>query len=773
MAKVPPPAKEENERMDASTKSTVSEEDESVLPPEGAENENASGKLAGEEKKTEGGKGEDRETLQAIIESKSSSSNCKDTYLNPQDDTLDASPPVAADFPVTVHDDNSSKEDSAPIPAASLNDSSSSDLNPQKLPALKEASKKSQRRKRNQKRLRGVRSRVAPIDDNHQSHVKNTKGLPTPSNQYECVLRRRAVKPLDPNLSESELAEQPPDTYGDISLGMKLSVSESGEVIVQHVTPLADGRASPAQLTGLIKRGDILMAIDGVSLTENALSGLNALKAPEDKKVPCQRTYKLRLAAGEGLEMLRKIEEQRERANRIINAGPRDPASEMLALFPMVDQLSGAPLFDEAQNEQAIQEEKTDSPSSDSPVTTTEETTSSSSKKQLDQTLKKAAVFSINEQISESLAALRVEERNRYLLKRYTEYIRNALGLDSNGDGGGGGRLVGVEELLTLPQRQELGRRAIVGARNLLKQVENIDAGKDLRSFQNWNTTLSQYSRASARRRRVFDAASLPLNFGKFNEEDEEDDDSDGGSSDGGQSSTNSEQVDGDELLLRLAAHDVIWRKQVIEFLDKVAQCEDSGGDQKEEKTAESSDINTAMSHELGNFLFGENMSKVLAKHKTPRSLPSEEVTAVLFDLATELSASVPDAIQAAQSTMSARSGLAPLSGLKRQAADSDVLLATRFLLDEALPAWLKSFRPLAWEHRRILWPVSRIRSGGSTAASTMSDDDSITLGSASASMRSHNSPSQSRTRKRVKNIQEIIEDQELNIETRGEAYVM
>ena len=582
---------------------------------------------------------------------------------------------------------------------------------------------------------------------------------------------------MDPNLSESELAEQPPDTYGDISLGMKLSVSESGEVIVQHVTPLADGRASPAQLTGLIKRGDILMAIDGVSLTENALSGLNALKAPEDKKVPCQRTYKLRLAAGEGLEMLRKIEEQRERANRIINAGPRDPASEMLALFPMVDQLSGAPLFDEAQNEQAIQEEKTDSPSSDdSPVTTTEETTSSSSKKQLDQALKKAAVFSINEQISESLATLRVEERNRYLLKRYTEYIRNALGLDGNDENGGG--LLrsfegGVEELLTLPQRQELGRRAIVGARNLLKQVENIDAGKDLRSFQNWNTTLSQYSRASARRRRVFDAASLPLNFGKFNEEDDEDDDSDGGSSDeGGQSSTNSEQVDGDELLLRLAAHDVIWRKQVIEFLDKVAQCEDSGGDQKDEKTAESSDINTALSHELGNFLFGENMSKVLAKHKTPRSLPSEEVTAVLFDLATELSASVPDAIQAAQSTMSERSSLAPLAGLKRQAADSDVLLATRFLLDEALPAWLKSFRPLAWEHRRILWPVSRIRSGGSTAASTMSDDDSITLGSASVSMRSHSSPSQSRTRKRVKNIQEIIEDQELNIETRGEAYV-
>lgn len=148
--------------------------------------------------------------------------------------------------------------------------------------------------------------------------------------------------------------------------------------------------------------------------------------------------------------------------------------------------------------------------------------------------------------------------------------------------------------------------------------------------------------KTSTRRRRVFEAASLLLNFGKVDEGDGEDDDSE----DGGQSSTNSEQVDGDELLLRLAAHDVIWRKQVIEFLEKVAQewvNEDGGDDDvdhpKEEKTAEGSDINALMSNELGNFLFGENMTKILAKNKKPRSLPSEEVTAVLFYLATELGA--------------------------------------------------------------------------------------------------------------------------------------
>ena len=182
--------------MDASTKSTVSEEDESV-PAEGAENENASGKLAGEEKKTEGGKGEDEDTSQAIIERKSSSGS-KDAFLNPQDDTLDASPPVAADFPVTVHDDNSSKEDSAPIPAASSNDSNSSDSNPQKLPALKEASKKSQRRRRNQKRLRGVRSRVAPIDDNHHASCEKYKRTPYPIQSVRVCIETSSCQTLGP-----------------------------------------------------------------------------------------------------------------------------------------------------------------------------------------------------------------------------------------------------------------------------------------------------------------------------------------------------------------------------------------------------------------------------------------------------------------------------------------------------------------------------------------------------------------------------------------------
>ena len=62
-------------------------------------------------------------------------------------------------------------------------------------------------------------------------------------------------------------------------------------LFVQQVTPLIDGRASPAQLTGRIQRGDILLAIDGVCLADNnALVGLKPLQAPDDPTVPCPLT---------------------------------------------------------------------------------------------------------------------------------------------------------------------------------------------------------------------------------------------------------------------------------------------------------------------------------------------------------------------------------------------------------------------------------------------------------------------------------------------------
>jgi hypothetical protein len=572
------------------------------------------------------------------------------------------------------------------------------------------------------------------------------KGLPTPTNQYECILIRRAILPLSANpllqsTNVAELSHDKEDTddseaiYGDIALGMKLSIADTGHVIVQKVTSLADGRASPAQLTGMIQRGDVLLSIDGTSLAENALAGLGPLRAPEDCTVPCQRQYKLKFAAGLGLEMLQSIE---NRQATLASSVAGNPALEMMALFPMVDQLSGMPLF----HEEIISDKENDKPIIPLPIEAPSEIVVPEKAPR-----RKKVDVPLDDQISDSLSNLRNTEKMQYFTKETLEDVSQKSRDASNLN-------------LTLSQRQDLGRQGIVGAKNLLKRVEGIDAGKDLRSFQSWNTTISLYSRASTRRRRVFDAASLPLkNYGHFDEAKEE-------SSDGGgsvKSSTNSEQLDGDELLLRLAAHDEIWRKQVLEFLETVAHETDEPGSLEDEKKLEQPvEINAAMSSELGNFLFGDSMTKILAKHKSPRTLPSEEVTAVLFDLGTKLSASIPDEIKASGTILSAKSELTPFTEMKRHAADSDVVLAARFLLDDALPAWLKSFRPLAWEHRRILWPIEKKgRVRGSSMASTLSDD-SLTVDTTMTSM-------QSASVGRRKNIREIIEDNQLDIETRGE----
>jgi hypothetical protein len=656
-------------------------------------------------------------------------------FMNPQDATLHNEPTSATtDFPVTVHNDGLSMVDSSIIEDTSVTIGTIENKQGVSHPNEKSIVTKMKRKMRK-------RSRVATVN----TKIDITRTLPTPTNQYECWLIRRALLPITSGTAASPEQIEDRDgysVYGDIALGMKLSIADTGQVIVQRVTPLIDGRASPAQLTGRIQRGDILLSIDGVSLADNnALAGLKPLQAPDDPKVPCQRRYKLRLAAGAGLEILKSIEEQQSKVDA---DSPTKLPSEVLGLFPMVDQLSGIPLFDAhsgKENEAIVPVKVSESLPSESDVAT--EPLSSKMKNSLQ----------LDKHISEQIASQRHVGKYRLLGSDNTNEKSTAVDHKNT--------------MLSIPERQSQGRKAIIGAMNLLKQVENIDAGKDVRSFQSWNTTLSLYSRASIRRRRVFDAASLPSkNFGRVVEHIEEKDEDDNESVESGKSSTDSNDVDGDELLLRLAAHDEIWRKQVIEFLENVAidlSTPQSSNEEKEK--ASPKDINAAMSKELGDFLFGENMAKILSTNRAPRALPSEEVTAVLFDLATKLSASVPDEIKAAGTIISSKSELTPFQEMKHCSSDTDISLASHFLLDNALPVWLKSFRPLAWEHRRILWPVNNVRLGGSTA-STLSDDDGLTVDTTNVSLHS----TITRQHRRKKSIQEIIEDQELDIETRGEA---
>jgi hypothetical protein len=738
-------------------------------------------------------------TVQSVdVAGISSSSDADEEERNPQDDTFSETE-ANADFPVNVHDDsetsnnnnNNSNESNTDLQSGTIH----SDLNQNGGQLFDHQSSSKQqpflRRRRH-------RPRVAVIETDEESNASRTsymkhpinKGqIQLPSNQYECLLVRRAVKPLpvdDSQTTSSHALLQETDEYGlmiygDISLGMKLSFSSDGRVIVEDVTALSDGRASPAQLTGRIRMGDVLLAIDGVDITDNPMEKVLPLKAPEDKNQPCQRTYRLRFAAGEGLQELHAMMKRKNLVQK-----NEDFATEMMASLLMVDQLSGAALFDgvvgiadsnKITTSNRVHESREEDESSATEASTQEEEESASTTqlfKPMDISVPflRQKVDTINDHISKDLANRRISERNQYLVTVFSAKLAGPVDMFSVPDRISEFKVSEEkqeeEELLTQPERFKLGLQAMLGARNLLSQVENIDAGKDIRSFQSWSTTLSLYSRASTRRRRILDATALPINFCKVEEEDSDEEDK--GSTEGANAtdaSSNASQLDGDKVLLRLAAHDEIWRKQVIEFMDKITKETEYSGDEEveeEQEMIEPHDTDAALSSALGNFLFGDNMAKILAKHKRPRSLPSEEVTAVLFDLTTKISASVPDEIKAAsRSQVSLRSGLTPFSPeSKRRNTDNDVVLASQFLLEEALPVWLKSFRPLTWEHRRILWPIERVRPGGSTAASTMSDSDSLTIDSMTSSRLS---PS---LRQR-KNIQEILEEKEMCGETRGE----
>jgi hypothetical protein len=725
---------------------------------------------------------------QSSLRSEESDDDVVQIQIQPADSLESTSPAqvrAAADFAVTVHDDTivegndgdaedperaSPSSRSAANPPEKMHEVKTDILSPD-LPGPATPKAKGGRRRINRRK----RGRAAQVDE---SASDKPKGLLLPSSQYETSFYRRAIRkqqdimkgapttvttsttaPAILNTSGSEektKEESDAEIYGDISLGMKLSVV-GGKVIVQHLNALADGRASPAQLTGVVQRGDVVLSINDLSLVnlpiDQLMAGLSPLSTP-DATGAYQRTLKLRFAAREGLDLLTKSEAVQ--AKKADGSGSKadaqhrvDAVSDMLALFPMVDQLSGVPLFDEVQVAEPIAEP---------------------SPKKADQGLAQPLVQSeaelgkkaipADETISYKLAKERMHDRELFASEFYG-WNEHYLGLLR--------QTIHVNEeskklhmtTQSLAELIEIGRRAILGAKALSKCLENVDKGLDVRSFRSWNSTISLYSRASTRRRYVLDNASLPVNFGKVTEEEE--DESDEGSQASGESS-DEEAVDGDELLLRLASHDEIWRKQVIKFLEgAIPEVNDENEELLPEASVpETGGIDSALSKQLGSFLFGENMSKILIKNQRPQALPSEEITAVLFDLATKVSTTVPDKITAAGSLVSYRSSLVPFTGIKRPASESDAMLATQFLLHEALPVWTKTFRPLPWEQRRVLWPVEKTMSGEATAASTISDDN-LTLDSWGTTPTSPGS-----VRKR-KNLREIIEDQQLDVETRSE----
>lgn len=612
-------------------------------------------------------------------------------------------------------------------------------------------------------RKRGRVVRVVSVENsNGTTSVLNSP--PLPGNQYRTTLRRKAIHKLEEGASLESGAN--PEDYGDVSLGMKLIVV-AGRVVVQNLNALSDGRASPAQLAGVIKRGDVLLAIGHLSLVnlplDPLLTGLKTLSAPGPKG-----TYKqildLRFEAGAGIELLKSHEEQQSVKNQVIASAQRidsDAANDVFSLFPMVDQLSGAPLFDEADPEHRKLEQNEEHGLGT--LAEESEIEHDESSKDIPRSEEERKEVSLDDLISFAIADQQKLDRERYASEFFnwseelSELLRKTVQIVETAEQ--------KEKGMTKSERVELGLKVMKLAKALAYNMEDIDKGKDLRSFKTWSTNFSLRSGASARRRYILDAASLrsSVNHSEVTEPTDGSVDSSGSGS--------LESVDGDFLLLGLAAHDGIWRKQVIDALKQaIDEMENEPNANEEEVEVEKDekeatpDIGDALSQGLGNFLFGQQMSLIVAKKKKTFVLPPKEVTTVLFDLTTIIATSTPDEITVfgqSSNNFSFQSESNTM-GKSKAALRADYILANLFMLEDALPVWLKSFRPFPLDQRRLLWPRMHNSTSASHAGNTLvSDNDSLTVESWEESS--------TKTPAKTRDLREIIEDQELDIETRAE----
>ena len=162
-------------------------------------------------------------------------------------------------------------------------------------------------------------------------------------------------------------------------------------------------------------------------------------------------------------------------------------------------------------------------------------------------------------------------------------------------------------------------------------------------------------------------------------------------------------------------------------------------------------------------------MNSFIKKEKKSYALPPEDITTVLFDLTTHITTVAPDQATflgggtANSASFQSKSSFGTQGRAKAQLR-TDIMLASRFILDEVLPVWLESFRPLGLEQRRLFWPKPRRDPSGSHGGTStlFSDNDSLTVDSSGSAANATGG-------RGTKNLQEMIEDLELDIETRAE----
>lgn len=619
------------------------------------------------------------------------------------------------------------------------------------------------------------------------------------------------TQPVDPQLQTSQedstalISSQMPkeEIEGDTSLGLKLTILQ-GKVIVQTITPLDDGRASPAQLCGLLTPGDILIAVNGKSLIngtihnpvsmERMFSVLKPLSQPLDAEDGqyYAREVRLRLVLDEGRELLRDQKEREERKQREREERKRlgldskggnmvDPAADLFGLssFMAVDQHSGMPMFghwEDRHHKVAEKEGGSDAIALDLSILDGGKQVKTSEVMQGDarrmQPLFTRALPSLQAQIAQQVALERQWIRSQNTSEFFSLDDEASLLLRAPSP-------VYHLEVSQFPlvnpidarkMRLQRGAENMLYAKDIVSKVELQEKGLD--NIHHDEDPLEIASRV---------CGTASIRTGASRRRWHRGDSADDACSTAASASFIDNQLDtstahsGDSveecdhrLLVELAANNESWKRNVIVRLKAYAKATEKEGNSElvGKSSIQLSEEDVAPTS-LDSLLFGGDVAKILEKKKQSLALPPGEMTSMLFDLVEHLESGLPMQIftKDDSSTNPLNASEKVVSFMKTPIEMSvDITKATDFLLNNAFDVWLKSFRPLPWKQRRALWPLNQ-SGGNADSGSTMASshfDDGLSISIASAGT-STNVPAEKR------NLREVIEEMELDPETRIE----
>lgn len=552
---------------------------------------------------------------------------------------------------------------------------------------------------------------------NSPNESPSSRSIPAPSSTYKTVPFQSPISKefqnylerigLDPSMDSSSLTYiEEEEIEGDTSLGMKLTIL-GGKVIVQNIIPLEDGRASPAQLTGLISRGDVLLSVDELSLVglgnniERLVDRLKPLSTPMDEQGNFQRFVRLKFDIGQGLSFLEKEEKQQQQYaldmdRPMTTTEGMDGAEDLfnLSKFTFVDQWSGMPLYEDTTT--APQNTRTELNVSDDDEPKDHDVSQDRMEGSMhdyidtgnDTVRQDRMVLDVRGMISRSVAEETDHLRKTYLSALFT--MDDTFSIILRQEVARSSRLIRRSQVHTLQDTltrmndsrlMELGDELIHKAQSDFREIEkhlremiHLDPPIDKRAVWKPYYDRVKYSSLDS----VDDYEDIIQLFKHLDEED----------------------------MFEFLATNNLWKTQLL----KATQSKWLDKDHQEGQSIVTIPLSShkeslhggMMTDHLQTLLFGPQENK-RKQDDMNMSFPPADLTSLIYTIAKQLSLFLYP-LDRVQSEHDLRN-LKNRNGVENQIT---TLQVQGYLFDNLLPSWLHTFIPVKKENRRLIFPIAR-----------------------------------------------------------------